>query len=149
MGKTELKYTNNKITVVWRPALCIHSTHCWKELGGVFDPKRRPWIDLSQAESDRIIQQVKACPSSALSFYYNESQSEDPEVRTEPSRSDLHQLIIECTPNGPLLVQGDVVVKKTDGSQEIKTGTIALCRCGSSSNKPYCDGSHRKVDFHG
>jgi uncharacterized Fe-S cluster protein YjdI len=145
MPRDTVKYLNEDITVVWKPSLCIHSTHCWKELGSVFNPKKRPWIDLSQADTERIVEQVKACPSGALSFFYHKEEKSE---KTEPALVS-NQLIIECTPNGPLLVQGDVVVKKSDGSEEIRTGTIALCRCGSSSNKPYCDGSHKKVGFQG
>ena len=33
------------------------------------------------------------------------------------------------------------------GGEETKTGTVALCRCGASENKPYCDGHHRKIGF--
>lgn len=149
MPRDTIKYSNEDITVVWKPALCIHSTHCWKELGAVFNPRKRPWVDVKGADNQRIIQQVKACPSGALSYFNNNSQPTASEEQSGHSTSEVHELIIECTLNGPLLVQGDVVVKKSDGSQEIKSGTIALCRCGSSANKPYCDGSHRRVGFQG
>ena len=61
-------YSNGEITVVWKPGLCIHSGNCARGLGKVFDPRRRPWIDLSQASSLQIIEQVKKCPSGALSI---------------------------------------------------------------------------------
>ena len=61
-------YTNGEITVVWKPELCIHSAICFKGLGGVFDPRRRPWIDMSKAGTQQIIDQVKKCPSGALSI---------------------------------------------------------------------------------
>jgi CDGSH-type Zn-finger protein len=48
-----------------------------------------------------------------------------------------------------LLVKGDIIVKKSDGTEEIKTGSVALCRCGASINKPYCDGGHRAAGFIG
>jgi CDGSH-type Zn-finger protein len=40
-------------------------------------------------------------------------------------------------------------VKKNDGTIEQKNKVTAFCRCGASGNKPYCDGSHRKIDFKG
>jgi uncharacterized Fe-S cluster protein YjdI len=61
-------YTNGEITVVWKPGICIHSGICFKGLAGVFDPRRRPWIVMSNADTASIIAQVKKCPSGALSF---------------------------------------------------------------------------------
>ena len=66
------KYTNGKITVIWKPDLCTHSTNCWKGLNTVFNPKERPWIKMEGASSERIMDQVKKCPSGALSFYAND-----------------------------------------------------------------------------
>ncbi len=62
------KYKKEDLTVVWNPELCIHSGVCARGLPKVFDPSRRPWIDLDQDEKDRIREQVKACPSKALSL---------------------------------------------------------------------------------
>ena len=67
MQKT-FKYPNGEITVIWKPDICIHSGICARGLPGVFDPKRRPWIDMSQAKTQQIIEQVKKCPSGALSI---------------------------------------------------------------------------------
>lgn len=61
------EYSNGEVTVYWKPDLCIHSAKCALGLPAVFKPTRRPWIDLSQADSDRIIRQVGRCPSGALS----------------------------------------------------------------------------------
>ena len=74
------KYTNGEVTIVWKPAMCIHSTVCWKGANGlpqVFKPKESPWITPEGAPTERIIQQVKQCPSGALSFYMNDSREEN------------------------------------------------------------------------
>lgn len=71
------KYTNAEVTVVWKPKLCIHSTKCWKGLIEVFNPRERPWIKMDGAATDRIIEQVKQCPSGALSFFMNAAASEE------------------------------------------------------------------------
>ena len=71
MQKT-FKYPNGEITVIWKPDMCIHSGICARGLPGVFDPKRRPWIDTNQAETQQIIEQVKKCPSGALSIMIDE-----------------------------------------------------------------------------
>jgi CDGSH-type Zn-finger protein len=55
---------------------------------------------------------------------------------------------IKPAPNGPLLVTGCAkLVNAHDGAQHDAEGTVALCRCGDSKNKPFCDGSHRKNGF--
>jgi putative redox protein len=63
-----INYSNDELTVVWKPKLCIHSTICWKELNTVFDPKEKKWIKLEGASNERIIEQVKRCPSGALGY---------------------------------------------------------------------------------
>lgn len=62
------EYTNGEVTVVWQPHMCIHSKKCWKGLLSVFDPRRKPWVDMDGASSERIVAQVNECPSGALSM---------------------------------------------------------------------------------
>lgn len=69
-------YTNGEITVSWKSELCQHSAHCWKELIQVFDPRKSPWINMEGAASERIIQQVKRCPSGALTYSQNSDASD-------------------------------------------------------------------------
>jgi uncharacterized Fe-S cluster protein YjdI len=69
------KYSNGEVTIVWKPAVCIHSTICWKQATGlpqVFNPMIRPWIKPENSTTEKIIEQVKKCPSGALSFYMND-----------------------------------------------------------------------------
>ncbi|HSU26907.1 MAG TPA: (4Fe-4S)-binding protein [Chitinophagaceae bacterium] len=73
MQKT-FKYSNEDVTVVWKPELCKHSTLCWKGLIQVFNPQDKPWIKMDGASSERIIEQVKKCPSGALSYFLNEKK---------------------------------------------------------------------------
>jgi CDGSH-type Zn-finger protein len=59
-------------------------------------------------------------------------------------------LVIRCRENGPYVVQGAVKVVDHLGNEfTIPAGkdNIALCRCGQSKNKPFCDGSHRQCAF--
>ena len=65
------KYSNDDITVVWEPAKCIHSAICFDGLPQVFDPNKRPWVNIEGADSEKIIEQVKACPSEAISYFEN------------------------------------------------------------------------------
>ena len=61
------EYTRDDITVVWQPSLCIHSAKCVLELRSVFNPQARPWVNMEGAAVERIVEQVKRCPSGALS----------------------------------------------------------------------------------
>ena len=55
--------------------------------------------------------------------------------------------VVAC-PDGPLLVRGDFTLLGADGEELPRTRrTVALCRCGASVLKPYCDGSHKLVGF--
>ncbi|HXU26037.1 MAG TPA: (4Fe-4S)-binding protein [Bacteroidia bacterium] len=136
------KYTNGEITIVWKPATCIHSTVCWKGaagLGEVFNPMEKPWIKPEAASTARIVEQIKKCPSGALSFYYNNEASTIEDVKVES--------VVEVMENGPLLVYGNITVKHKSGEEEHKDKVTAFCRCGQSSNKPYCDGTHTTIGF--
>jgi uncharacterized Fe-S cluster protein YjdI len=73
------KYTNGEVTIVWQSAKCIHSTVCWRgehALPTVFNPMEKPWIKPEAGSTEQIIEQVKKCPSGALSFYMNDEMEE-------------------------------------------------------------------------
>ena len=141
-------YSNKDITVVWKPDICIHSTICWKGLIQVFNPRERPWVKIDAASTERIVEQVGKCPSGALSYFANEEAADKPgEEKTETGSSPITR--INVTPNGPYIINSECLIVHSDGKEEIKTGAIALCRCGQSANKPYCDGKHRAAGFTG
>jgi len=134
------EYSNGELTIVWQPAMCIHSEICVKTLPKVYDPKTKPWINTKGATTEELKAQIKRCPSGALSYYMNgEENQEEQSLETK----------VEVLENGPLLVYGTLSVTDKDGQSEIKNKTTAFCRCGQSGNKPYCDGTHVKVDFRG
>lgn len=140
--KIKKEYTNGEITIVWQPNNCIHSTNCWKGEAGlieVFNPKLRPWINANGASTEMIIEQIKKCPSGALSFYFNNKKEE------KLTMSEKSKVVI--TKNGPALLHGNFVIVHKDGKEEERENVIALCRCGESSNKPFCDGTHKTCGF--
>jgi uncharacterized Fe-S cluster protein YjdI len=134
------KYSNGEITVVWKPSICIHSAICFKGLPPVFNPRKRPWVTIEGADSDRIISQVQQCPSGALSFFYNNEQEQESQTIEAETK-------LEAQPNGPLLVYGNVLIKDARGHEIRKHNVTAFCRCGQSKNKPFCDGSHIAAGF--
>ena len=68
MAQKAFKYSNGEVTIVWQPDLCIHSGRCVKGLPEVFKPKEKPWIIPEVATTEKIITQVKKCPSGALRY---------------------------------------------------------------------------------
>lgn len=61
-------YPKKTIAVGWEPELCVHSRVCCTGLPKVFKPKERPWVKVDNATEQEIIDQVKKCPSGALSL---------------------------------------------------------------------------------
>jgi len=128
---TKKEYSNEDVTVVWQPRLCIHSAKCVDGLSKVFDPNRKPWIDVNQATGEAIVKQVQMCPSGALSI--KESQT---------SASIAESVKVQLMPGGPLIIKGHCEVVDEDGNKQTKQ-SVAFCRCNKSGNFPYCDGSHK------
>lgn len=136
------EYSNGEVTVSWEPDKCIHSKMCWQGLLQVFNPQNRPWVNMDGASSNRIIEQVQKCPSGALNFYMSDEKQSVSDKRDDFPTFTLMK-------NGPILVKGDFSIQNSDGSEEKCVGSTALCRCGASQRKPYCDGSHKSVSFEG
>lgn len=134
------EYSNGELTIVWQPAKCIHSAICVQSLPKVYDPKAKPWIKMDNATTQALIDQVDKCPSGALSYYLN---GEEKITETTPETK------IDVRENGPLLVYGALSVTDKNVTTETQNKATAFCRCGQSENKPYCDGTHVKVDFKG
>ncbi|QCK16330.1 (4Fe-4S)-binding protein [Mangrovivirga cuniculi] len=131
-------YSKGNTTVVWQPDKCYHSENCYKGLPEVFNPEKKPWVNMAGASEKAIREQVAMCPSGALSI--KEKDQED-------KINDMSDVKIKVSPAGPLMVSGNCTIELKDGKTEVVEKVAALCRCGASNNKPYCDGSHSKVDF--
>lgn len=62
------EYSNAEVTVFWKPDICIHAAECVKGLPTVFDPNKKPWVNLKKASSKDVIMTIDKCPSGALSY---------------------------------------------------------------------------------
>lgn len=133
------EYANGDLTVVWKPKKCIHAAICVHTLPKVYDPNKKPWIEPENASIDELKSQINKCPSGALSYYMKEG--------TNNSKEEMSTTKVEVMAGGPLLVYGELEVKDAAGKIETKNKTTAFCRCGASTKKPYCDGTHNKIDF--
>jgi uncharacterized Fe-S cluster protein YjdI/CDGSH-type Zn-finger protein len=131
------EYRAGQIVVYWEPTLCIHTTECLRGLPQVFNVRRRPWVAVTAATADEIAAVVSRCPTSALRFArLDGGLQEQPD---EPAR-------IVAQPDGPLYLRGDIDLVDQDGNRRRVT-RAALCRCGQSKNKPFCDNSHLESGF--
>lgn len=132
------RYPGKKIDVSWDGRLCIHVGECTRAKGDLFTAGRQPWCqpDLVSVNETRDV--VERCPSGALTYV-----NKDGRCNEEAAKKNT----VTVCPNGPLYVHGKL---KIDGAPEDMPGVsfrAALCRCGHSANKPFCDGSHEKVQF--
>src|SRR5713226_5215029 len=114
--------------------------NCVSGLPEVFDPKARPWVRPDRAAAGRIAELVMRCPTGALHFRRLDGGADE----AVPKATTMRQIT-----NGPLYVRGDVEVQNETGEVIRRDTRLALCRCGHSANKPFCDGSHRTAGFQG
>lgn len=130
-------YVGSEITIHDNRTLCAHAGRCTDGLASVWRMGKEPWIDPDGASAEAIIAVIEQCPSGALS-YSIDGQRVDPTARTDS---------INVSKNGPYEVNGNIALE--DPSSEIGTpaARYALCRCGGSKNKPFCDGSHWDIGF--
>jgi uncharacterized Fe-S cluster protein YjdI len=134
--KPQREYATDELAVEWHPRLCYHARECIKALPAVFDAERRPWIQVDAATTEEVEDAVARCPSGALRSHRVGVLRVEPSAETE----------VSVTPNGPLILRGNLRIVR-DGVEVARLEKAALCRCGHSSNKPFCDGTHLKVGF--
>ncbi len=143
------EYTNGEITVFWKPDLCIHATVCFMKLRKVFDPSKRPWVNMHGASTGEIINIVDQCPTDALTWKWNKDLTAG-EIEGLSKKQDGEEAVpvpiaeITLIDKGPALVKGKFRLVNQSGEKIETAEQIALCRCGRSKHFPFCDGSHRK-----
>jgi len=130
------EYQKEDLTVIWDMPKCMHAERCWRELGTVFRRNDKPWILLDAEDKEAIMAQIDRCPSGALSY----------RMDGQEQKSNMKITISE---NGPAIISGPCTIEHNDGKSEVREGNTALCRCGASANKPFCDGAHNKIEFKG
>lgn len=158
------RYSNDDITVYWKPSACVHASHCYRELIEVFDPGRRPWVDMDGSSTAKIIEVVNLCPTEALSWKWNDDEKNvsvgndqlnhikfrRPElIDTKGSVSEEYPVSVKIMVDGPIVFKGNFTLSYNGNKKEVHEGMISICRCGVSDHQPFCDGKHRKIDFNG
>ena len=150
-GSNDREYTNGEITVFWRPSKCIHATTCYRELIEVFNPRKRPWINMDGASTDEIIRVVGLCPTEALAYKLNKAKENLSTIKADNQKKELTQEVqaaeIRVMKDGPLIVKGNFIIRDSTGKEMRKMKMVSFCRCGHSGDMPFCDGTHRKIGF--
>lgn len=131
-------YERDGITIHFEARRCIHAAECVQGLPTVFDADARPWITPAGGSVEEIAAVVERCPSGALTYVRSDG---GPQEAVPAERS------IRVVRDGPLHVRGALELGAADGAP-IRCGPrAALCRCGASKNKPFCDNSHLESGF--
>jgi CDGSH-type Zn-finger protein/uncharacterized Fe-S cluster protein YjdI len=136
----EKKYSfpGNQVDVVWDGRLCIHIAECGRAKGDLFVGGRQPWCQPDLAGADEVIDVVERCPTGALTYDVKQGD------RTE-SPQEENTVTVSC--NGPYFSRGDLAIENAPDDMPGLAFRAALCRCGHSKNKPFCDNSHEEARF--
>ncbi len=154
------QYTNGEITVFWKPSRCIHATTCFRELIEVYNPGRRPWVNMNGAPTRRIIEVTNKCPTQAIYWKYNKDMTPEEleKNRTSPAVEETPETMekkkeeekpvkVSIMKDGPIVVEGNFRIVGPGGNELKSMLMTSFCRCGNSKSMPFCDGTHRKVGF--
>ena len=120
--------------------LCAFARFCdpqgkiWSLIGGTDNPKVR----------DLVIREANHCPAGRL-VVHDKKTGKEIEDKFPPSIGVIEDPALGCS--GPLWVRGGIVIETEDGKPYEVRNRVTLCRCGSSSNMPFCNGSHASVKF--
>ena len=136
--QTSRPYKGRAINVTYDVRRCIHAAECIRGLPETFNRQRVPWIEPDMAPAADVAEIVMRCPSGALRFERKDVGLPEPIPRTNT---------ITLAPNGPLFARGELRIISPQGEQLHRDTRIALCRCGKSNNKPFCDNSHIASGF--
>lgn len=138
MSKKIHSYESETIRVLYDAPRCIHAGECVRGLPQVFDPQKTPWVDATAAEVETLVEVVERCPAGAL--HYERRDGGTPET-------PVTENAVAIASDGPLYARGDLEIVDADQNVILRDTRVALCRCGASQNKPFCDGAHSAAGF--
>ncbi len=130
-------FEGKEADVSWDERLCIHIGECGRAEGDLFIGGREPWCQPDVVDREGVCEVVERCPTGALTYIRKDGATERPPAEN----------VVVVANNGPLYVRGELTI---DGASEDMPGVrlrAALCRCGQSKNKPFCDNTHEGSGF--
>ena len=137
------------VTIRFDGKKCIHSRNCVLGRPDVFVPNAKgAWIHPDRATLCRCGASANKpfCDGSHVRAGFGATgEPASKESEALPARNG--SLAVTPAPNGPLRVQGPHEIVTGTGRTILRTNESYLCRCGASANKPYCDGSHKRIGF--
>lgn len=136
--KETIQYSGEEATVSWNGKICIHVGECGRAKGDLFIGGRKPWCDPNLAPGKEVSDVILRCPTGALSVEFADGSH----VEKAPEENT-----VQVAYNGPLFIRGDLEIDEAPGDVPGLNFRAALCRCGQSKNKPYCDNSHEEAGF--
>lgn len=136
--KRVFTYAGERMDVHWDGRLCIHIGECGHAEGDLFVAGRNPWCQPDRVDDANVRDVVMRCPSGALSW------TDKASGRQEQAAADNTVMVAY---NGPLFVRGDLAIEGAADDMPGVRFRAALCRCGRSNNKPFCDNSHLEAGF--
>ncbi len=142
-------YETDQVRVTFDPRICLHSGVCLRTLPAVFDIERKRWVDPGRAKPEEVLSAVAKCPSGALRATLVTSVHQVLPDAPQPAApaTQAPAVTITVRHNGSLLVEGPCRVVNAEGTVLREGERLALCRCGRSKDKPFCDSSHKTVDW--
>ncbi|MDR1293762.1 MAG: (4Fe-4S)-binding protein [Bifidobacteriaceae bacterium] len=124
-------YWGTSINVTFDADLCLHAAECLRGAPAVFDIHRKPWVLPDRGDAFEVARVVERCPTGALKYSF---------VREYlPGETGETTAQVVAKSDGPVWLRGDFTLVTDDGATP--QTRIALCRCASSANLPFCDGS--------
>ncbi|NEX22869.1 hypothetical protein G3480_21625 [Thiorhodococcus mannitoliphagus] len=130
-------FKGEEIEVSFDSRLCIGVGECAKSAGELFVAGREPWCAPDHADKAEVREIVERCPSGALSYV---DKAGHPEAA--PAANEI--LVVY---NGPYYLTGELEIEGVPEDMPGVRHRAALCRCGASKNKPFCDNSHAQAQF--
>jgi CDGSH-type Zn-finger protein len=133
------RYDGPEMSLLDAEPLCAFARFC--------DPEGQVWNLVQQTDQPRarqlVVHEAGHCPGGRLTALSKAGQALEPQL--QPSIG-----LVEDTArgeSGPIWVRGGIPVQSADGTTYEVRNRVTLCRCGASSNKPFCDGSHASIHF--
>ena len=136
-NRLKFDYPGEQADVHWDGRLCIHVGECGHANGELFVDGRQPWCVPDVTTAEAVAEVCERCPSGALTYTDKSGHTEQAQAV-----NTVHVIY-----NGPLFIRGELAIVGAPDDMPGVRFRAALCRCGHSKHKPFCDNSHEEVGF--